>query len=151
MTFGFNYKSFDLTVLLQGQDGGKFRLNNSFGSGANGNGLEYVANNSYDLDNTDAILPRIRPVGFAASNNDFWYFNSTWIRFKSAEFGYNLPNELAGKIGISGARLYLSGENLFLIYNSLAEFGAGDPEFLSGNGGTYPNMRSLGFGLNLTF
>ena len=151
MTLGFDYKSFDLTVLLQGQDGGKFRLDNGFDSGANGNGLEYVANNTYDLENTNAILPRIRPVGFAASNNDFWYFNATWIRFKSAELGYNLPNELAGKIGISGARLYLSGENLFLIYNSLSKFGAGDPEFLSGKGGTYPNMRSLGFGLNLTF
>jgi hypothetical protein len=33
----------------------------------------------------------------------------------------------------------------------LEKFGAGDPEFLSGKGGIYPNMRSLGFGLNLTF
>ncbi|MEX2592111.1 MAG: hypothetical protein WD426_05005, partial [Anditalea sp.] len=151
MTIGLDYKNFDLTMLLQGQDGGKFRLDNGFNSGAGGNGLAYVAQNSFDLDNTDAVLPRIRPVGFPAENNDFWYHNATWLRFKSAELGYSLPNELAGKIGISGVRFYLSGENLFLIYNNLARFGAGDPEFLSGKGGTYPNMRSLGFGLNLTF
>ncbi|HSI74507.1 MAG TPA: TonB-dependent receptor [Lunatimonas sp.] len=151
MTIGFDYKNFDLTMLLQGQDGGKFRLDNGFNTGANGNGLAYVANNTYDLENRDATLPRIRPVGFAAQNNDFWYHNATWVRFKSAEFGYNLPRELTSRIGISGLRVYLSGENLFMIYNNLARFGAGDPEFLSGKGGTYPNMRTLGFGLNLSF
>ncbi|MBD3628944.1 TonB-dependent receptor [Cyclobacterium sp.] len=151
MTIGFDYKNFDLTMLLQGQDGGKFRLDNGFDTGANGNGLAYVANNTYDLENTDAILPRIRPVGFAAQNNDFWYHNARWVRFKSAELGYNLPGPLMDRIGISGLRVYLSGENLFMIYNNLAEFGAGDPEFLSGKGGTYPNMRTLGFGLNLSF
>lgn len=151
MTIGFDYKNFDLTMLLQGQDGGKFRLDNGFNTGAGGNGLAYVANNTYDLENRDALLPRIRPVGFAAQNNDFWYHNARWVRFKSAEFGYNLPRELTNRIGISGLRLYLSGENLFMIYNNLAKFGAGDPEFLSGRGGTYPNMRTLGFGLNLSF
>ncbi|WP_154859528.1 SusC/RagA family TonB-linked outer membrane protein [Cyclobacterium xiamenense] len=151
MTIGFDYKNFDLTMLLQGQDGGKFRLDNGFDTGANGNGLAYVAANTYDLENTDAILPRIRPIGFAAQNSDFWYHNARWVRFKSAELGYNLPGELMSRIGISGLRVYLSGENLFMIYNNLAEFGAGDPEFLSGKGGTYPNMRTLGFGLNLSF
>lgn len=151
MTIGFDYKNFDLTMLLQGQDGGKYRLDNGFNNGAGGNGLAYVANNTYDLENRDALLPRIRPVGFAAQNNDFWYHNARWVRFKSAEFGYNLPRELTNRIGISGLRLYLSGENLFMIYNNLAKFGAGDPEFLSGRGGTYPNMRTLGFGLNLSF
>lgn len=151
MTLGFDYKNFDLTMLLQGQDGGKFRLDNGFDTGANGNGLAYVASNTFDLENTEAILPRIRPVGFAAQNSDFWYHNSRWLRFKSAELGYRFPSQLLDRIGISGLRIYLSGENLFMIYNNLADFGAGDPEFLSGKGGTYPNMRSLGFGLNLSF
>jgi len=151
MTIGLDYKNFDLTMLLQGQDGGKFRLDNGFNTGAGGNGLAYVANNTYDLENRDAIFPRIRPVGFAAQNSDFWYHNSRWVRFKSAEFGYNVPRVFTDRIGISGLRAYLSGENLFMIYNSLAKFGAGDPEFLSGKGGTYPNMRTMGFGLNLSF
>ncbi|MEX2592921.1 MAG: hypothetical protein WD426_09100 [Anditalea sp.] len=151
MTIGLDYKSFDLTMLLQGQDGAKFRLDNGFDTGANGNGLAYVANNSFDLDNTNAILPRIRPTGVAAQNNDFWYRNATWLRFKSVEFGYNLPGEVMSRMGITGLRFYISGENLFMIYNNLEKYGAGDPEFLSGKGGTYPNMRTLGLGLNLTF
>ena len=38
-----------------------------------------------------------------------------------------------------------------MIYNSLEKYGAGDPEFLQGKGASYPNLRTLGFGLNLTF
>ncbi|CAN5383579.1 TonB-dependent receptor [soil metagenome] len=151
MTVGLDYKNFDLTMLLQGQDGAKWRLDNGFNTGAGGNGLSYVANNSFDLENTNSELPRVRPTGLAAQNNDFWYQNVTWLRFKSFEFGYNLPREIMSRIGISGLRVYISGENLFMVYNNLEKYGAGDPEFLSGKGATYPNMRTLGFGLNLTF
>ncbi|MDO6605311.1 SusC/RagA family TonB-linked outer membrane protein [Arenibacter palladensis] len=150
-TMGLDYKSFDLTMLVQGQDGAKWRLDNGFSTGANGNGLEYVALNSYNLDNTDAILPRIRPTGVAAENNDFWYRTATWVRFKSFELGYNFPQDVMTQIGMSGLRLYVSGENLFMIYNNLEKYGAGDPEFLQGKGASYPNLRTLGFGLNLTF
>ena len=55
------------------------------------------------------------------------------------------------QIGMSGLRLYVSGENLFMIYNNLEKYGAGDPEFLQCKGASYPNLRTLGFGLNLTF
>ena len=151
LTTGLDYKGFDLTILLQGQSGAKYRLSNGFNSGAAGNGLDYVANNSYDLDNTNAVLPRIRATGIGASNNDFWYRTSNWLRFKSIDFGYSLPKDVISKIGLTNLRLYFSGENLFMIFNSLEKYGAGDPEFLLGNGGSYPNMKNLTLGLNVTF
>ncbi len=155
MQFGFNialdYKSFDLTVLLQGQSGAKWRLNNGFNSGANGNGLEYVAKNSYSLENVNSELPMIAPTGVANSNSDFYYHEITWVRFKSVQLGYNLPTNLMSKLKISSLRFYVSGDNLFMVYNNLHKYGFGDPEFLSGNGGVYPNMKTLNVGLNLTF
>ncbi len=151
LTVGFDYQSFDLTILLQGQSGAKFRLNNGFNSGAAGNGLAYVAKNSFSLENPNAVLPEIAPNGVAASDNDFFYHSVTWLRMKSLQLGYNLPANLVRKVGISGLRLYVSGDNLFLLYNNLKKYGNGDPEFLSGNGGTYPNMKTLNAGLNLSF
>lgn len=155
MQFGFNfgveYKNFDLSMLLQGQSGATFRLSNGFNSDAGGNGLEYVANNTYNLDNVDAELPRIRPKGTGGSDNDFWYHESTFVRLKSIQFGYNLPKSIMSSVKIDNLRLFISGENLFMIYNNLSKYGAGDPEFLSGNGGTYPNMKTITLGLNLTF
>ncbi len=151
LTLGLNYENFDFTMLLQGQNGAKWRLSNGFNSGAGGNGLEYVAFNSYSLDNTNAILPMIQPTGLAASDADFWYHNAFWARFKSVELGYTLPRRLLSKVKIADVRIYLSGDNLFMLYNNLKKYGAGDPEFLLGNGGAYPNMRSLNAGVNITF
>ena len=151
LNFAFDYKAFDLSILLQGQSGAKWRLNNGFNSGANGNGLEYVANNSYSLTNVDAELPLIEPNGFAGSNSDFYYHDITWLRFKTAQLGYSLPAKLISKGKISALRFYVSANNLFIIYNNLSKYGFGDPEFLSGNGGIYPNMKTLSVGLNLTF
>ncbi len=156
MQFGLNlgadYKGFDLTMLFQGQGGAKWRLDNNFDSGAGGNGLAYVANNSYSLESINTELPRIRPTGIASENNDFWYHEVSWMRLKSLELGYSLPQEVLSRVKVSGLRVYVSGQNLFLLYNNLKEFGAGDPEFTnSGKGAQYPNMRTLGFGLNLTF
>ena len=65
LNIGLDYKNFDLTMLLQGQSGAKWRLNNGFNSGANGNGLVYVAKNSYSLENTNSALPMIQPTGVA--------------------------------------------------------------------------------------
>ena len=133
------------------ESGAKWQLNNGFNSGANGNGLEYVAKNSYSLENVNSILPMIEPNGVAGSNSDFYYHKLTFLRFKSAELGYTLPTNLISKVKISSLRFYVSADNLFMIYNNLQKYGFGDPEFLSSNGGVYPNMKTLNIGLNLTF
>lgn len=149
--FGFDYKNFGLSFLLQGQSGAKWRLSNGFNSGANGNGLEYVALNSYSLENVNSALPMIEPNGVSASNSDFYYHKLTFLRFKSIELGYNLPTNLISKVKISSLRFYVSADNLFMVYNNLHKYGFGDPEFLSSNGGVYPNMKTINIGLNLTF
>ncbi|MBX2924992.1 MAG: TonB-dependent receptor [Chitinophagaceae bacterium] len=153
LNIGLDYKDFDLSILLAGQSGAKWRLSNGFNSGAGGNGLRYVALNSFDLDNTNAALPMISPTGFAAENSDFYYHKATWMRLKSAQLGYTLPRNLLTKFRISALRLYVSGDNLFMIFNNLSKYGAGDPETApqTGNGGVYPMMRTISAGLNITF
>jgi hypothetical protein len=152
LNLGADFKGFDFTILFQGQGGAKWRLDNGFDTGANGNGLEYVAENSFTLSNTSAELPRIRPRGVGAGNTDFWYKSVFWVRVKAMELGYNLPSELISKVGISGLRVYFSSQNLFMVYNNLKKYGIGDPEFTNnGKGAQYPNMKTVSFGLNLTF
>ncbi|MCF2487409.1 TonB-dependent receptor [Dyadobacter sp. CY347] len=151
VSIGMNYKNFDLAMLLQGQSGAKFRLSNAFNSGAGGNGLEYVALNSYTLANVNAELPMISPTGFANSDSDFYYRTATWMRMKNVQLGYTLPKSLLSKVKIAAFRVYVSGDNIFMLFNSLKKYGNGDPEFLSGNGSAYPNMKTMSFGVNLTF
>ena len=72
-------------------------------------------------------------------------------RLKAIELGYTLPRNLLSKVKVSALRIYVSGDNVFMLFNNLKKYGAGDPEFLLGNGGAYPNMRTFSFGANLTF
>jgi TonB-linked SusC/RagA family outer membrane protein len=151
VTIGFDYKDFDLTMLLQGQDGARWRIQNGFSSAANGNGLAYVAENSFSLENTNAELPMIAPTGVANENSDFYYHKITFLRMKSIELGYNMPAKLISRANITALRFYVSGDNTFMIVNSLNKYGSADPEQLSGNGSVYPYMKTVSVGLNLTF
>ncbi len=151
ISFGLDYRNFDLSMLLQGQSGAKLRLNNTFNSGAAGNGLEYVALNSYSKENVNSVLPMIAPTGLGNSDSDFYYHKATWMRMKNIQLGYTLPIDLLSRAKVASFRVYVSADNAFMIFNSLSKFGNGDPEFLSGNGGVYPNMKTMSFGVNLTF
>ncbi|MDF9796963.1 TonB-linked SusC/RagA family outer membrane protein [Catalinimonas alkaloidigena] len=152
LNLGADYKGFDLSILFQGQEGAEWRLDNGFNTSAGGNGLVYVANNSYSLGNINAALPRIRPTGIASEDSDFWYHDVFWVRLRTLELGYTLPDYLLSSLKLTGLRVYFTSQNLFMVYNNLEKFGSGDPEFTnSGKGAQYPNMRTLGFGLNLTF
>jgi len=113
--------------------------------------LEYVALNTFSLKNPNAVLPMINPNGIGAENSDFYYSEAKWMRLKSLELGYNLPTRMLSSLKMSQLRVFFSGDNLLMIYNNLEKYGAGDPEFLSGKGAMYPNMRTMSLGLNLTF
>lgn len=151
LQFGLNldldYKSFDFTVLFQGASKVQRTLSNGFNSGAAGNSFDYAAQNSYKLDRTNALLPRVGTTSLGNSNSDFWYRDATYVRLKSMEFGWSFPGEIINKYGIANLRFYASGYNL-LTLSKLDKFGYGDPE--QDNGG-YPPLKTISFGLNLAF
>lgn len=91
-----------------------------------------------------------------------YMLDASYIRLKNLTFGYSLPSRLTQSVGVSKARIYLSGENI-LEFSELKKYF--DPETTNaniltdpgvnagrrGNGMTYPFQRSFSFGLNLIF
>lgn len=74
------------------------------------------------------------------------------LRLKQLTLGYNLNDKLCKRIGISGARVFLTGENIFLLTN----YSGLDPEIVSiydgaDNLGSYPLPRKFTVGLTLNF
>ena len=147
LNFDLDYKGFDFNVLFQGASKVQRRLSNGFNSGAAGNSFAYAALNSYTIDDTDALLPRVGTTTLGNSNSDFWYRDASYIRLKSMELGYSFPNKLVTKYGIDNLRLFTSGYNL-LTLSKLDKYDYGDPE--QDNGG-YPPLKTISFGLNLSF
>lgn len=149
---GFNidlsYKNFDLTALFQGAFG--FYQKVVLKWGTNYSELMYNERWTPENNNRDGIIPRL---GGAASNSwdsDFYYKKADYLRLKTMSLGYNLPNYFLKKINMKNLRLYAAGTNL-LTFSGLNKYSI-DPEAPSGYGGYYyPQMRTITFGLNLSF
>jgi hypothetical protein len=112
--------------------------------------LQSIADNYWSENNRDpyAFWPRL--ADYEVENNqqtNTWFMHdASFIRLKSAEIGYSMPQRLSKKIFMTNLRIYVSGTNL-LCWN---KFKLWDPE-MAGNGLGYPLQRVFNIGLNIGF
>ena len=109
-------------------------------------------------DPNSAWIPGKYPVnrynpGFGHSDyaiqSTFWLHNVHYIRARTIELGYSIPQSLLRRIKVQQARIYINGYDLFSIDN-LKEFGV-DPEVIDDNGLQFPQNRVINFGVDLSF
>ncbi|SEW43888.1 SusC/RagA family TonB-linked outer membrane protein [Chitinophaga arvensicola] len=149
ITLGASWKNFDLSVLLQGQGNSAQYL--LWESGEFGSFLKQWADNRWSPENTNASWPR--PVSRPNSSNlgaypsTFWNWNTSFIRLKNLELGYNLPQSLLSRASIKAARFYVNGFNL-LTFTRLKEI---DPEGTDLSGYFYPQQKVFNVGVNVNF
>lgn len=159
ITFAFNigatWKGFDLQTTWQGAAKVRHVFNREvLGEfvGDSGHPSTYWRNAWTDT-NHNAKMPRVYETGTSASDmsvimSDFWLWNTSYLRLKNLQFGYNLPKSLTSRLGLQRVRVYYSGENLLTI--DALGFNC-DPETTSERGSSYPLIRTHSFGLNITF
>lgn len=158
-TYGVNlsasYKGFDFAIQGQGVNDVKVYLSGetsqAFFNGASAKEF-HLGRWTSENPNANANYPRLLPTADNNHNSrtsSFWLFDADYFRIKNLTFGYTLPNQLTQKVGVESLRLYLSGTNMFTLRadKRMKDF---DPEMASARG-TYPNLKVMSFGLNLTF
>ncbi|MET4082729.1 TonB-linked SusC/RagA family outer membrane protein [Pedobacter sp. UYP30] len=153
-TVGVNYKNFDLSMLFQGvanvtQDFRGWGVWENYGSGffsdrhlnawtperaANGSPISYPALSASNSSSQ-------------AYPSDYWLENTSYLRLKNVELGYNLPVQLVQKIGAKKVRVYANGFNLFT-WDKMINKGY-DPE--SPGPLTYPIYKIYNLGVNIVF
>ena len=124
--------------------------------------------NHWTPDNLDAYLPRYtarlanRTNGILREEQTRYLQNIAYLRLKNVQFGYNLPMNLVSKIKAQNVKIYFSGENL-MTWSPLYKYsrdldvestGPSDQLFTSSNSGdgyNYPMMKSVTFGISITF
>lgn len=109
--------------------------------------------------NTDnARFPLYRTDNYNRShssyaNSDFWLIKGDYIRLKTIELGYTLPQSLLGKWGIDNCKFYVSGYNL-VTFSALTKFYM-DPEIDTSaarvTGDYYPPVGTYNLGVILKF
>ncbi|WP_291965152.1 SusC/RagA family TonB-linked outer membrane protein [Maribacter sp.] len=154
----FRYKDFDLNVFFQASVGGDI-FSYTFLELASGesNATTDVLN-AWTPSNTNTNIPSaaVREKRIT----DRFVYDGSYVRLKNLSLGYNIPFDVANKIGMNGIRLSLSGQNLL----TFTDFPGTDPEASyrsSGNQnsntnrgfdyGSYPNIRSYTISVNLKF
>ncbi|HVW62715.1 MAG TPA: hypothetical protein VHC48_21840, partial [Puia sp.] len=99
----------------------------------------------------NAFYPRLA-YGNANNFNNYqmsswWVKDISFMRLKTAQLSYNLPTTFLTRWGVKNAAVYLQGLNLL----TFSKFKLWDPELNTGNGNTYPNVRTITMGVNFKF
>lgn len=152
--FSMGYKGFDLSLFFQGSARSSFfiapdAITPFINQGQRGL-LKYISDDHWSENdrNIYAFWPRLSDRAISNNNqaSTHWLRNGSFVRLKTAEIGYTLPEKLTKKAYIRMLRFYMSGNNLFL----WSKFKMWDPE-MAGNGLGYPVQRVINFGINLNF
>lgn len=157
-TYGFTinlaYKNFDFNMMAQGVSGNQIfnglRRLELQDANWQGNALQ-----RWTGEGTSNSFPRMTasdPNGNYSKVSDFYLEDGDYLRIKTVQLGYSLPNDVIGKAGMSRARIYLMAENLL----TFTKYTGYDPEIGGGNvtgidRGFYPQARSYMVGVNLQF
>ena len=79
------------------------------------------------------------------------YFDGSFVKIRSLSLGYTLPASLVKKIGSRSLRVYAIATDPFILFSPYVKQGGIDPEGAGVVGIDTPPVRSMTFGLNLSF
>jgi TonB-linked SusC/RagA family outer membrane protein len=154
ITNTISYKGFELNVLATFGIGGLIYDGTAWGglmsSGTYGNALSTDILRRWQKPGDITDVPRldVSKNTVFSSGSDRYLTDASYFAIKSVTFGYSLPRSLAQKLQVQSARIYFSGENLFLIN---ARKGM-DPQgnFSGTTDNVYSPSRILTVGINVT-
>lgn len=152
----FAYKKWDLTVLVQGRVGGDLLSIGSRGwnratNDTRWNYMESWLNNAYwsEEEPGDGKVPAFFSTVTSQYDTN-WMYDAGYIRLKNIALGFNVPVE---KSVFKNLRLYVSCDNVYMWDNYYPGYSpeAATQDNASSDWGSYPQARTVSFGLNATF
>ena len=150
----FSYKNVELSIFLQFSYGNKlFNTNHGMLRGYNNYNIEQqYYDNMWTIDRQDAPL-HIYSDGLGRQTaTDLQAEDASYLKIKEISFSYRLPKRTMRHLGVNGAKVFVSGINLF----TFTKYSWYDPEFSSTNpltGGldkySYPTARTFNVGFSI--
>jgi TonB-dependent starch-binding outer membrane protein SusC len=146
----FTYKGFALSFFLQGVYGNMiFNATRVTSEGMNDYFNQYTSVlNRWTPENPSTAMPRatLTDINRNTRDSDRWLEEGWYLRVKDISLSYELSNKLAQDLRMKGATFYLTGQN----WITFTKYSGYDPEVGSTDNGTYPQVRTLIFGVNLS-
>lgn len=145
ITLNLAYKNWSLNTNINARFGGKVFYDSRarIAPSATRNILS-IWQDRWTVDNPlEGRLPRFDDPSLTR-NSDFWAEDGTMIRINTMTLSYKAPTAFANRLGLGGARLLLTGNNLWTIVNPLPYK---DPYTSSAY--DYPILRTISLGLSV--
>ena len=145
-TIGWEWKGFSCFAQLYGvtgvtRDVGLASFNNKLLTVYdNGSWWNPVSNDG------DVVVPRFT-TQVAYNDGTQYLYDGSYFRLKNVEVAYTWTKGWIKKIGFSSLKIYLNGNNLFMI-TKMPDDREGNGSF-SGGGGAYPTVRRFNLGFKL--
>lgn len=152
MTSELNYGAFTLNVFFQGAAEVDTRLSGALSEIGIYEGFTHklVTDNYWTPERPNALFPLPRKSDDRnVRTNDRLIIDGSYVRLKNLQLVYSVPSTFAKRLGLSNARVYVSGTNL-LTFSKMNDWNL-DPEAESGRAIYYPQTSLYTFGLNLNF
>ncbi|MDD2595413.1 MAG: TonB-dependent receptor [Bacteroidales bacterium] len=112
---------------------------------------QYYYDNMWTESNPNGTQPKLRGTdledSMERSSRHLW--NASYLRLKTISVGYSIPTNLVKKAGLSAARVYFNGSNLWTI----SKYKIADPEVnqYGTRGWETPIGKTYTFGVELSF
>jgi TonB-linked SusC/RagA family outer membrane protein len=156
MTINLDYKSFDFTLFLQGQNGNDILMALNRNDRKTFNKLGVFFKDRWQAPGDNAKYPssleQINSTELFRS--DMVIMDGSYMKIKQIQLGYNLPRSIIKSLGMASLRVYGSLDDFF----TFTSYPGMDPESsateVSGIGvdrGFFPTSRKIMFGLSLKF
>ena len=145
LSLNLTYKNFSLNTNINARFGGKvfYDSRDRIAPSATRNVLTIWQDRWTPENPMEGKFPRFDDPALTR-NSDFWAVDGTMIRINTMTLSYKAPTAFANKLGIGGARLLLTGNNLWTIINPLPYK---DPYTSSAY--DYPMLRTISLGLTV--
>ena len=150
-SIGLDYKRFAVFVQFYGVNNVSRQLDQSpFGAKLN-NVFRVGDYWSRDNQNARGPLPRWKSNSPNSSSGDFWQFDGSYLRLKTAEISYTVEPTWVKKAGINSMRFFVNGNNL-TFWSKMPDDRESNALGGTGQGsqGAYPTVRRINFGFNLS-
>lgn len=153
VNMNLEWNGFDLSAFFQGVEGVKFYVMDwGLEPFKQGSRPPVKWRNAWSPENPSNELPYLYFAERETSNrqnSSFWLMDGSYLKLKNLQIGYTIPESVLGKLGLQSARIYLTGDNLFVI----TKFEGFDPERNPDQSrfGEYPQLRIYSAGVKVQF
>lgn len=115
----------------------------------------FVYDDAYDAQgkqivwaNRSGSMPNIRYSKVNSQASTFWRMSAAEVMLRNVTVAYTLPKKWVRHIGLSNVRLNMTCQNAFSFYNPIKDHVWDN---FAGSYGSYPVVRTVNFGCNVTF